>query len=185
MANLSYFTNNTLKNVYFDLNPKYDGDGNQIRDYGHSWIYVYVPSDVMTKVKQYFYKGTGWSTSDEGLADDMNAEMVAIPAKIYPAPNPEPSFWVRDPKDKASLSFKRIGSIQSVAKEVDQQKIHRGIAVIAMSADVPGRGNRKPIPVYEDAELMFTLISARTFGPSVTVAPVVYGPRLGSPAKRH
>ncbi|KAL7493833.1 hypothetical protein ACHAWT_003077, partial [Skeletonema menzelii] len=56
-----------IDNVYFDLNPKYDDTGKQIKDYGHSWIYVYVPDEVMKKVKQYFYTGTGWSPSDEGL----------------------------------------------------------------------------------------------------------------------
>jgi len=171
-----------IDNVYFDLNPKYDGEGKQIKDYGHSWIYVYVPDEVMSRVKQYFYTGTGWSPSDEGLADDLNAELVSIPAKIYPAPNPEPSFWTRDVEDRANLSFTRVGSVQSVAKDADYQKIHRGIGVFAMSADVPGRENRKPTPDYEDAQLMFTLISARTFGPAVAVAPVVYAPRLRSPA---
>jgi hypothetical protein len=171
-----------LQNVYFDLNPKYDGEGKQIRDYGHSWIYVYVPDDVMIKVKQYFYTGTGWPPSDEGLADDLNAELVSIPAKIYPAPNPEPSFWERDMEDRANLSFTRVGSVQSVVKQAEYQKIHRGIGVFAMSADVSGSEDRKPTPEYEDAQLMFTLISARTFGPAEGVAPVVYSPRLRLPA---
>ena len=81
----------------------------------------------MSKIKQYFYTGTGWSPSDEGLADDLNAELVSIPAKIYPAPNPEPSFWKRDVEDRANLSFKRVGSVQNVAKQAEYQNIHRGI----------------------------------------------------------
>ncbi len=172
----------SLQNVYFDLNPKYDGTGKQIREYGHSWIYVYIPDDVIDKVKQYFHTGTGWSPSHEGLAEDVNAELVSIPAKVYPAPNPEPSFWTRDTEDREKLSFARVGSVQSVAKNAEYQKIHRGIGVFAISADVPGAENRKPTPDYEDAQLMFTLISARTFGPAVAVAPVVYGPRLRSSA---
>lgn len=136
----------------------------------------------MDKVKQYFHTGTGWTSSHEGIAEDLNAELVSIPAKVYPAPNPEPSFWTRDTEDREKLSFTRVGSVQSVAKDAEYQKIHRGIGVFAISADVPGVENRKPTPDYEDAELMFTLISARTFGPAITVAPVVYGRRLRSPA---
>lgn len=166
------------KNVYFDLNPKYDGEGKLVRDYGHSWIYVYIPEEIMNTVKQYFHTGTGWTPSDEGLADDINAELVSVPAKIYPAPNPEPSFWKRDVNDRANLSFVREGSVQSVAKQAEYQYIHRGIGVFAMSVDVPGSEHQKPTPDYEDAQLMFTLISARTFGPAAAIAPVIYGPRL-------
>jgi hypothetical protein len=69
-----------------------------------------------------------------------------------------------------------------VVKQAEYQKIHRGIGVFAMSADVSGSEDRKPTPEYEDAQLMFTLISARTFGPAEGVAPVVYSPRLRLPA---
>ena len=167
-----------IQNVYFDLNPKYDGTGKRIEEYGHSWIYVYFHDDDMKKVKEYFHRGTGWSPSDEGIAEDLNAELVSIPAKVYPAPNPEPSFWTRDTEVKEKLSFKRVGSVQSVAKDAEYQKIHRGIGVFAISADVPGKESQKPTPEHEDAQLMFTLISARTFGPAIAIAPVVYGRRL-------
>lgn len=166
------------QNVYFDLNPKYDGEGNKIKSYGHSWIYVYVPEEIVAKVKDYFHTGTGWTPADEGLAYDYNAELVSIPAKIYPAPNPEPSFWKRDLEDKEKLSFTRVGSIQSVVNQEEYQLIHRGIGVFAMSVDVPGSQHYKPTQDYEEAQLMFTLISARTFGSAPSIAPVVYGPRL-------
>ena len=179
--------------ICIDLIPKLVNkrDGRPLlRDYGKTWVYAYLPEITMHKVKSYVRAGTGWEISDEGIIEDPNRNLVAIEARMHDGlRQPKPSFWVvEDDDDDAtsfndSSSFSRIGSVQSVQKDTDQQQIHRGIGFFSVSMEIDGSSSKvKPIRgakgVDDDATLIFTLTSFSTWGVTDSIAPIVYGASL-------
>ena len=157
-----------------------------LRDYGKSWAYAYLPKVTMLKVKQYIRAGTGWEISDEGIFDDPNRNLVAIEAMMHDGiQQPKPSFSVIENDDddattvRDSSSFTRIGSVQSVHKDTDQQQIHRGIGFFCLSVEIDGSSSTvRPVRgakgVDDQATLVFTLISFSTWGITDSIAPIVY-----------
>lgn len=155
--------------------------GNVFDDYAKSWVYVYVPEMTLDKVKAYVKAGTGWDCSKEGTAFDPNRNLVAIKAKMHQTPQPEPSFWVAasDPKIVGEdAQFSRFGSVQHIGGQPAQQHVHRGVGIFAVTLEIPGSPKHMPSPgfVGEEANLSFTLISARTWGVTDCIAPIVHAP---------
>eukprot|EP00577_Skeletonema_sp_RCC1716_P018048 CAMPEP_0113420126 /NCGR_PEP_ID=MMETSP0013_2-20120614/27165_1 /TAXON_ID=2843 ORGANISM="Skeletonema costatum, Strain 1716" /NCGR_SAMPLE_ID=MMETSP0013_2 /ASSEMBLY_ACC=CAM_ASM_000158 /LENGTH=256 /DNA_ID=CAMNT_0000307591 /DNA_START=59 /DNA_END=826 /DNA_ORIENTATION=+ /assembly_acc=CAM_ASM_000158 len=71
-----------------------------LKEYGNSWVYVYLPGLTLDKFKSYLKTGTGWDVSDEGTVYDPNRNLVAIEAKMHhESGQPKPSFWVVKDKD--------------------------------------------------------------------------------------
>mmetsp|Transcript_14618 Transcript_14618/g.22529 ORF Transcript_14618/g.22529 Transcript_14618/m.22529 type:complete len:332 (-) Transcript_14618:39-1034(-) len=177
--------------ICIDLIPKLVNkrDGRPLlRDYGKTWVYAYLPEITMHKVKSYVRAGTGWEISDEGIIEDPNRNLVAIEARMHDGlRQPKPSFWVTENDDATSFndssSFSRIGSVQSVQKDTDQQQIHRGIGFFSVSMEIDGSSSKvKPIRgakgVDDDATLIFTLTSFSTWGVTDSIAPIVHGASL-------
>ena len=70
-----------------------------------------------------------------------------------------------------------VGSVQGVAAQPHQQRIHRGLGIFSVSIEVEGTSNFEPIPgVGNEAKLSFTLVSVHTWGITDCVAPIVYAP---------
>jgi len=172
--------------VCVDLAPKLVHKHGQpmLKDYGRAWLYVYLPQLTIDKVNSYVKAGTGWDVSDEGCIEDPNRNLVAIEANLNnQSGQPEPSFWVIKDQDasggRGSISFSRIGSVQEVAAQPHQQRIHRGVGIFSVSMEVEGTPNPnfEPTPgVGNEAKLSFTLVSVRTWGITDCVAPIVYAP---------
>jgi hypothetical protein len=169
--------------VCIDLTPKLvqDKHGQPVlKDYGKTWVYAYLPEVTMLKIKTYVKAGTGWDVSEEGTIEDPNRNLVAIEARMHDGQQqPEPSFWVLDDDDTTIItdasSFSRLGSVQTVRDDTDQQQIHRGIGYFSVSMEVEGTPNFKPNPVMDDeATLVFTLTSFSTWGVADSIAPIVY-----------
>jgi hypothetical protein len=54
-----------------------------LKEYGNSWVYVYLPETTLEKFKSYVKTGTGWDVPDEGTVYDPNRKLVAIEAKMH------------------------------------------------------------------------------------------------------
>ena len=161
--------------VCIDLTPKliHKHGRPMLKDYGETWVYAYLPEMTMDKVKSYVKAGTGWDVSSAGTVFDPNRNLVAIEAKMHD--QPKPSFWVV-PEEKAS--FSHIGSVQDVNSDTSQRRIHRGVGIFSVSMEVEGTPNIKPSPgMGEEANLVFTLISVRTWGVTDCIAPIVHAPK--------
>eukprot|EP00985_Skeletonema_marinoi_P002252 scaffold913_cov76-Skeletonema_marinoi.AAC.1 len=179
-CNLAYVS----MDVCVDLTPKLVHKHGQpmLKDYGNSWVYVYVylPETTLEKFKSYVKTGTGWDVSDEGTVYDPNRNLVAIEAKMHhESGQPKPSFWVVKDKDASGgdISFSRIGSVQEVNAQPHQQCAHRGVGIFSVSMEVEGTPNFKPTPgAWDEAKLTFTLVSVRTWGTTECVAPIVHAP---------
>jgi len=167
-----------------------------LKEYGTSWVYVYLPQMTFDKVKSYVKTGTGWDVSTERTVYDPNRNLVAIEAKMnHQSGQPKPSFWAVKEKDAAfgaggGMSFSRIGSVQDVYAEAHQQRLHRGVGIFSVSMEVEGTPNFRPTPsVCDEADLTFTLVSVRTWGVTDCVAPIVHDPskwyRKSSPLKNN
>jgi hypothetical protein len=179
LCNLAYIG----MDVCIDLTPKlihYYGQP-MLKDYGKSWLYVYLPQMTLDKVKSYVKNGTGWDVSDEGTVYDHNRKLVAIEAKMHhQSGQPKPSFWVVKDKDASggdvtSPFFSRVGSVQEVNAKTNQQRIHRGVGIFSVSIEVEGTPNFEPAPgAGDEANLSFTLVSVRTWGITDCVAPIVH-----------
>lgn len=178
-CNLSYIG----MDVCVDLAPKLVHKHGQAmwKEYGSTWLYVYLPQLTFNKFKSYVKFGTGWDVSDERTVYDPNRDMVAIEAKLQSG-QPKTSFWAA--KDKVASggagdrSFSRVGTIQDVRSHSSQQRIHRGVGIFSVSMEVKGTPNFKPSPYMDEADLCFTLVSLRTWGTADDgVAPIVYVPR--------
>eukprot|EP00986_Skeletonema_menzelii_P016022 scaffold13290_cov150-Skeletonema_menzelii.AAC.9 len=178
-CSLAYFG----MDVCIDLCPKLVHKFGQpmLKDYGTSWLYVYLPQPTFDKVIAYVKTGTGWDVSTEGIVHDTNRNLVAIEAKLHhESGQPKPSFWVMKEKDASGgegMSFSRIGSVQEVNAIPNQQRVHRGVGIFSVSMEVEGSPNFKPTPrAGEEAKLSFTLVSVRTWGITDCVAPIVHAP---------
>jgi len=166
--------------VCIDLTKKHPKPGSgTFDDYGKSWVYVYIPEVTVEKVNAYVKAGTGWH-----VHHDNDRNLLGIEAKMYQAPQPEPSFWVANDSSAEidDVQFTRCGSVQEVFAQPDQQRVHRGVGIFAVSLQAPGSSDKKPMPGFgEEAELSLTLISVRAWGVTENVAPIVYSPsRRGS-----
>lgn len=176
-CNLSYIG----MDVCVDLCPKLVHKHGQLRlkNYGKSWVYVYLPQMTLDKFKSYVKTGTGWDVSTDGTVYDPNRNLVAIEARIHHQPDqPKPSFWaVKDKDASGDMSFSRIGSVQEVNEHPHQQRVHRGVGIFSVSVEVEGSPNFKPTPrAGDEANLCFTLVSVRTWGITDCVAPIVHAP---------
>eukprot|EP00985_Skeletonema_marinoi_P024956 scaffold17867_cov146-Skeletonema_marinoi.AAC.10 len=103
--------------VCVDLAPKLVHKHGQpmLKNYGKSWVYVYLPQLTFDKFKSYVKFGTGWDVSDEGTVFDPNRDTVAIEAKMHhESGQPKPSFWAAKEKEASAgdMSFSRIGTVQ-------------------------------------------------------------------------
>ncbi len=163
----------------FDLKPKlvHQHGMQPLENYGKTFVYVYLPHSTIDKFKTYVKNGTGWDVSDEGFIHDPNRDLVAIEAKLHhQSGDPKPSFWALKEKD---ASFGRIGSVQEVFAQSHQQHVHRGVGIFSVSMEVEGTPNFRPTSPASnevEAKLSFTLVSARTWGVTDCVAPIVYAP---------
>ena len=153
--------------VCIDLNRKLmtRNGAPMLKDYGKTWVYVYLPQETLERFYQYVKTGTGWSVTPNGTAVDYNRNLVAIEAKLHnESGQPKPSFWVT--KDKAGseeeMSFNRIGDVQEVSQTYEQQRVHRGVGIFSISIDVEGSKNVAPTPsTREEANLSFTVSNDR------------------------
>eukprot|EP00986_Skeletonema_menzelii_P010429 scaffold5069_cov126-Skeletonema_menzelii.AAC.9 len=151
-----------------------------LKDYGKTWVYVYLPQETFDKFKQYIKIGTGWSVSPGGTVEDLNSNrgLVAIEARLHHQNGqPSPSFWVSKDKEASieDMSFSRIGSVQEVNDTFGQQRVHRGIGLFSVSLEVEGTPNFQPTPgIGKEANLCFTLVSVRSWGITDCVAPIVH-----------
>mmetsp|Transcript_30806 Transcript_30806/g.52662 ORF Transcript_30806/g.52662 Transcript_30806/m.52662 type:complete len:297 (-) Transcript_30806:93-983(-) len=167
-----------------DLTPKkiHKYGRPMLNDYGETWVYAYLPDMTMDKIKSYVKAGTGWDVSAAGTVVDPNRNLVAIKAKLNnQAEQPKPSFWVVTEKDSAQddVSFSRIGSVQDVHSDTSQKRIHRGVGIFSVSMEVDGTPNFKPSSHSgEVANLVFTLVSVRTWGITDCIAPIVHAPMM-------
>eukprot|EP00986_Skeletonema_menzelii_P000102 scaffold16_cov147-Skeletonema_menzelii.AAC.1 len=181
-CNLKYMS----MDVCVDLTPKLVHRHGQpmLQNYGKTWVYVYLPQPTIDRIKSYVKAGTGWDVSDEGFIEDPNRNVTAIEAKMNHRSEelPEPSFWAMKDKDASEgeeeiMSFSRIGSVQVVMAQSHQQHVHRGVGIFSVTMEVEGTPNFMPTPGEGDeAKLRFTLVSARTWGFTESVAPIVYAP---------
>ena len=177
-CNLAYIS----MDVCIDLAPKRVHKHGQpiLKEYGKSWVYVYLPELTLDKVKSYVTSGTGWDVSTVGTIYDPNRSLVAIEAKMHDEPDqPKPSFWILKDKDLSArdISFSRKGSVQEVFAKPDQQRIHRGVGIFSVSMEVEGTPNFKPTPgTGDEADLNFTLVSVRSWGITDCVANIVHSP---------
>ena len=168
--------------VCVDLAPKLVHKHGQpmLKGYGTSWVYVYLPDTTFEKIKSYVKVGTGWDVSDEGTVHDRNRNLVAIEASMHHQEGqPKPSFWVVKDKDASGsdISFSRIGSVQEVNAQPQHQSVHRGVGIFSVSMEVEGSPNFEPTPdTGDEANLVFTLVSVRTWGITECVAPIVHAP---------
>jgi hypothetical protein len=168
--------------VCVDLAPKLVHKHGQpmLKGYGTSWVYVYLPDTTFEKIKSYVKVGTGWDVSDEGTVHDRNRNLVAIEASMHHQEGqPKPSFWVVKDKDASGsdISFSRIGSVQEVNAQPRHQSVHRGVGIFSVSMEVEGSPNFEPTPdTGDEANLVFTLVSVRTWGITECVAPIVHAP---------
>jgi hypothetical protein len=174
--------------VCVDLTPKVVHKHGQpmLKEYGNTWVYVYLPGLTLDNVKSYVKTGTGWDVSTEGIVYDPNRNLVAIEAKMSnQTGQPKPSFWVAKDKDtsasrsRGDMSFSRIGSVQEVNAKPQHQFVHRGVGIFSVSMEVEGTPSFKPTPGAGDeanAKLSFTLVSVRTWGITDCVAPIVHTP---------
>mmetsp|Transcript_36914 Transcript_36914/g.75254 ORF Transcript_36914/g.75254 Transcript_36914/m.75254 type:complete len:306 (-) Transcript_36914:111-1028(-) len=169
--------------VCVDLAPKLVHKHGQpmLKNYGKSWVYVYLPQLTFDKFKSYVKFGTGWDVSDEGTVFDPNRDTVAIEAKMHhESGQPKPSFWAAKEKEASAgdMSFSRIGTVQDVSSHSSQQRIHRGVGIFSVSMEIEGTANFKPSPrMGDEANLCFNLVSFRTWGTTDGVAPIVHAPR--------
>jgi hypothetical protein len=173
--------------VCVDLTPKrlHKQGMPMLKDYGKSWVYVYVRQMTLDKVKAYVKTGTGWDVSEEGTVYDPNRNLVAIEAKMHHKDGQSrPSFWAvkdRDASGGDNMSFSRMGTVQDMSRKSDQQRIHRGVGIFSVSMEVEGSSNSKPTPGSgAEANLCFTLVSLRTWGITDCVAPIVHAPNKWS-----
>ena len=168
--------------VCVDLCPKLVCKHGQLRlkNYGKTWVYVYLPQMTLDKFKSYVKTGTGWDVSEENTVYDPNRNLVAIEARMRNEEGqPKPSFWaVKDNEtQRGEMSFSRLGSVQEVNSHSHQQRIHRGVGIFSVSMEVEGTPNFKPTPrAGDEANLVFTLVSVRTWGVTDCVAPIVHAP---------
>jgi len=166
--------------VCIDLAPKLVHKHGQpmLKGYGSSWVYVYLPEPTYNKIKSYVKVGTGWDVSDEGTVHDSNRNLIAIEAIMHhEVDQPKPSFWVVKDKDSSGsdICFSRIGSVQEVNADPQHQFVHRGVGIFSVSLEVEGTPNFKPTPgTGDEANLIFTLVSVRTWGVTECVAPIVH-----------
>ena len=168
--------------VCVDLTPKrVEKDGELLlKDYGKTWCFVYLPRETLDKFKHYVKVGAGWSVSPEGTVEDDEIDLVAIKASLHNENGqPKPSFWVS--KDKKSSienrSFSRIGTVQEMNDNSEQQRVHRGIGIFSVSIEVEGTSDSQPTPgMRKEANLSFTLVSVRSCYTTDCVAPIVYVP---------
>jgi len=151
-----------------------------MKDYGRTWLYVYLPQLTLDKVISYVKAGTGYDVSTEGTVFDPNRNLVAIKAKLHhESEQPKPSFWVVKDKDASGgdICFSRMGSVQEVNALPHQQHVHRGVGIFSVTMEVEGTPNFRPTPREgEEANLSFTLVSVRTWGITDCVAPIVHSP---------
>eukprot|EP00984_Skeletonema_dohrnii_P025371 scaffold14518_cov67-Skeletonema_dohrnii-CCMP3373.AAC.1 len=97
--------------VCVDLAPKLVHKHGQpmLKDYGKSWVYVYLPQLTFDEFNSYAKFGTGWDVSDDGTVFDPNRDTVAIEVKLHhESGQPKPSFWAAKEKE----AFSRIGNVQ-------------------------------------------------------------------------
>jgi hypothetical protein len=176
--------------VCLDLTPKrmHRHGRPMLKGYGHSWVYAYLPETTMDKIKSYVRIGTGWDVSSKGMVYDPNRNLVAIEARMnHLNDDPRPSFWVADHHQSPIITtgegedvpFTRVGSVQDVNGDPNQQRVHRGVGIFSVALEVYGTPNFKPSPgMYGyEASLVFTLVSIRTWAVTDCIAPIVYSPR--------
>ena len=184
-----------------DLTPKEElkfGE-HDMKGYGITWVYAYVPKYTMETVIKYFEDGTGFKASKRGLILDENRNMVTFEAKLLFADDAteSSSFWIPNEEnqhdnyddDDDGKQFSRVGTVQETFKNPVYQLIIRCIGIFTVTAEVyrsssregsgggggprsaSGRGQE------EEARLSFTLVSVRMQGIVNNLAPVVYDPR--------
>eukprot|EP00574_Skeletonema_japonicum_P011778 CAMPEP_0201728766 /NCGR_PEP_ID=MMETSP0593-20130828/17089_1 /ASSEMBLY_ACC=CAM_ASM_000672 /TAXON_ID=267983 /ORGANISM="Skeletonema japonicum, Strain CCMP2506" /LENGTH=288 /DNA_ID=CAMNT_0048220983 /DNA_START=52 /DNA_END=915 /DNA_ORIENTATION=+ len=151
-----------------DLTPKliHKFGRPMLQGYGETWAYAYLPESTMEKIRAYVKAGTGWDVFVDGAVHDPNRNLVAIKAKLNNQDGqPKPSFWVVSETDSAQddVSFSRIGAVQEVHNDATQKHIHRGVGIFSVTMEVEGTPNFKPNPLNNEANLVFTLVSVRTW----------------------
>lgn len=167
--------------ICLDLTPKLLQKDDEFINYGKNWVFVYLLKETRYKFKQYVKVGAGWDVIPEGTVEDDEKDLVAIKARLNNENGQvKPSFWVSKDKDapKENIrSFSRIGTVQEMNDNSEQQRVHRGIGIFSVSMEVEGTSDSQPTPgMRKEGNLSFTLVSFRSCYTTDYVAPIVYVP---------
>jgi hypothetical protein len=174
-------------NIYFDLVPKISRSGTVSKNYGETWINVYIPYNTLKTFLAVFKKSTGWGVSASIFVKYDHQSLVSISASI--SEDEEPKLYSVIPEvDEHDTPTGRVeilnqGTIQNLCQNPDFQSIYVGTGFFSLSMNViTGLSSTiAPAPGPTSAcRIKFGLISVRAFGISNNVTPVKLGKKCVS-----
>lgn len=81
-----------IDNVFIDLGSKVKKSGDLVKNYGRSWVNIYIPCKVVKSFSDKFSTNTGWSVSGKGLIPDDMQGLVSVVANMDEGDPPQ--FYV-------------------------------------------------------------------------------------------
>jgi hypothetical protein len=177
-------------NIYFDMIPKTSKSGMVAKNYGKTWINVYLPSKTVRAFLKSFKDSTGWGVSSRVSTKDEEQDLVSISANIDEEEPPRFYYVMQvldaDDKPVGSVQIQDGGSVQAVCQDPDYQTIYRGTGFFNLSMNVITGVNSTTAPepsVTTSCRLKFNLLNAPVFAAAENVNPVRLG--LTSSSKKN
>ena len=170
-----------MDGVYFDLNPKMTKDGVNAKNYGSTWINIYIPDKTITEFLLAFREGTGWSVSNHGFNRDETQAITSISANMSVD---EPPYFnvfhkkLDDKKRVVAASIKEIDPISVFMKNEKLRAIYKGTAFFSISMNVLTQVGSVVTPVPSDnvkARIKFNLLDTRIFDKATSITSVRVG----------
>lgn len=170
-----------MDGVYFDLNPKMTKDGVNAKNYGSTWINIYIPDKTATAFLLAFREGTGWSVSNHGFNRDEVQGITSITANMSIDDPPYFNVFHKkldDEKKVVAASIKEMGPISVFMKNEKLRAIYKGTAFFSISMNVLTQVGCVATPVPSDnvkARIKFNLLDTRIFDKASNITSVRVG----------
>ncbi len=170
-----------IDNVYFDLNLKMTKEGTNAKNYGSTWINIYIPDETMKQFLTAIKEGTKWSVSSHGFNKDEVQHLTSISANMSVDDPPYFNTFHKQLDENNNIigaSIKEVDPISVVMKNQALRSIYKGTAFFSISMNVLTQVGSSATPTPSEnvkARIKFNLLDTRILGPAKNINTVSLG----------
>jgi hypothetical protein len=157
--------------VFVDFTEKMSKNQTTAKNYGKTWINMYIPLDTVKQFMTYIKTGTGWEVDSKTVTVDERQGLMSVSLNI--SSEDPPNYFAAKITDGKLKRFKS-GTVQEIFNDPKSRFIHLSNVYFRLSMSVltPVNSSNPPRPTESKCKLKYHLVGIEGLSAAFDVEPV-------------